>query len=47
MLQLQKGSDMEELRRHVYANSIDRHVIRNLLSKVFVSCACATKDTTG
>lgn len=32
--------DLVELRRHVYANSIDRHVIRKLLQKVFVSCAC-------
>lgn len=32
--------DLVELRRHVYANSIDRHVIRKLLQKVFVPCAC-------
>ncbi|KAH8296173.1 hypothetical protein KR054_002578 [Drosophila jambulina] len=35
-----KGGDQSELRRHVYANSIDRHVIRKLLQKVFVPCSC-------
>lgn len=35
-----KGIDKLELRRHIYANSIDRHVIRKLLRKIFVPCAC-------
>ncbi|XP_053687852.1 ATP-dependent DNA helicase Q4 [Sabethes cyaneus] len=35
-----KGNDRNELRRHIYANSIDRHVIRKLLQKIFVPCAC-------
>lgn len=35
-----KGIDKLELRRHIYANSIDRHVIRKLLNKIFVRCAC-------
>lgn len=35
-----KGSDLSELRRHIYSNSIDRHVIRKLLKKVFVPCSC-------
>ncbi|XP_058462440.1 ATP-dependent DNA helicase Q4 [Malaya genurostris] len=35
-----KGNDRNELKRHVYANSIDRHVIRKLLQKIFVPCAC-------
>lgn len=35
-----RGNDLSELRRHIYANSIDRHVIRKLLRKVFVPCAC-------
>jgi len=35
-----KGGDQSELRRHVYANSIDRHVIRKLLQKIFVPCSC-------
>lgn len=34
------GKDRNELRRHIYANSIDRHVIRKLLQKIFVPCAC-------
>lgn len=38
-----RGNDRNELRRHIYANSIDRHVIRKLLQKVFVPCACKTK----
>lgn len=29
-----------ELRRHIYANSIDRHIIRKLLHKIFKPCAC-------
>lgn len=28
------------MRRHIYANSIDRHVIRKLLQKIFVPCSC-------
>lgn len=35
-----KGNNLSELRRHIYANSIDRHVIRKLLKKVFIPCAC-------
>lgn len=34
------GADKTELRRHIYGNSIDRHVIRKLLQKVFVPCVC-------
>lgn len=33
-------SDQNELRRHIFANSIDRHVIRKLLSKIFIPCSC-------
>lgn len=36
-----KGNDLSELRRHIYSNSIDRHVIRKLLRNVFVPCSCA------
>lgn len=39
-----KGSDLSELRRHIYANSIDRHVIRKLLQKVFVPCSCKQRS---
>ncbi|XP_058065244.1 uncharacterized protein LOC131214918 [Anopheles bellator] len=34
------GKDRNELRRFIYANSIDRHVVRKLLQKIFVPCAC-------
>lgn len=39
-----EGGDRNELRRHIYANSIDRHVIRKLLQKIFVPCACGTNN---
>lgn len=42
-----KGSDLSELRRHIYANSIDRHVIRKLLQKVFIPCACKQRIDSG
>ncbi|XP_076264660.1 recQ4 helicase isoform X2 [Rhynchophorus ferrugineus] len=35
-----QGRDESELRRHIFANSIDRHVIRKLLQKIFLPCAC-------
>lgn len=41
-----KGNDLSELRRHIYSNSIDRHVIRKLLKKVFVPCACGRDSET-
>ena len=31
---------MNELRRHIYADSVDRHTIRKLLQRVFVPCKC-------
>ena len=37
----QENKDKLELRRHIYANGIDRHTIRRLLQKVFVPCSCA------
>lgn len=36
-----ENSDKWELRRHIYANSVDRHTIRRLLAKVFIPCSCA------
>lgn len=36
-----KGGDLSELRRHIYSNSIDRHVLRKLLKKVFIPCSCS------
>ncbi|XP_012279465.1 ATP-dependent DNA helicase Q4 [Orussus abietinus] len=32
--------DMWELRRHIYANGVDRHVLRQLIQKIFVKCGC-------
>lgn len=32
--------DKNELLKHIYSNSIDRHVIRKLLEKVFQKCNC-------
>jgi ATP-dependent DNA helicase Q4 len=34
------GEDLNELRRHIYADSVDRHIIRKLLQRVFVPCRC-------
>lgn len=41
MFLLQEDNDKLELRRHIYANGVDRHTIRRLLQKVFVPCSCA------
>ncbi|XP_066148389.1 ATP-dependent DNA helicase Q4 [Euwallacea fornicatus] len=35
-----QNRDENELRRHIHANSIDRHVIRKLLQKIFIPCSC-------
>ncbi|KAF5276495.1 hypothetical protein FQA39_LY06564 [Lamprigera yunnana] len=35
-----QGKDESELRRHVYANSTDRYVIRKLLEQCFIPCSC-------
>lgn len=34
------AGDKNELKRHIYANSLDRHVIRKLLQRIFVPCSC-------
>ncbi|XP_017794163.1 PREDICTED: ATP-dependent DNA helicase Q4 [Habropoda laboriosa] len=36
-----EDNDKWELRRHIYANGVDRHVIRRLLQKIFVPCSCS------
>ncbi|OAD60032.1 ATP-dependent DNA helicase Q4 [Eufriesea mexicana] len=36
-----EDNDKWELRRHIYANGVDRHTIRRLLQNVFVPCSCA------
>lgn len=38
----QEDNDKWELRRHIYANGVDRHTIRRLLQKVLVPCSCAS-----
>ncbi|XP_039286515.1 ATP-dependent DNA helicase Q4 [Nilaparvata lugens] len=35
-----QGGDLNELRRHVFGDSMDRHTIRKLLQRVFVPCRC-------
>ncbi|XP_017875083.1 ATP-dependent DNA helicase Q4 isoform X2 [Ceratina calcarata] len=35
-----EDKDKWELRRHIYANGVDRHMIRRLLQKVFIPCSC-------
>jgi len=35
-----KGADLLELRRHILSNAADRHVIRRLLTRLFLKCAC-------
>lgn len=35
-----QGKDGNELRRHIYANSVERHTIRKLLQKIFIPCSC-------
>ncbi|KAJ1525096.1 hypothetical protein ONE63_009938 [Megalurothrips usitatus] len=35
-----EGKDLNELRRHIFADSVDRHSIRKLLQRVFVPCKC-------
>ncbi|KAF6018871.1 RECQL4 [Bugula neritina] len=35
-----EGTDVSELEKHTYANSIDQSVIRKLLSAIYTSCKC-------
>ncbi|CAH2091134.1 unnamed protein product [Euphydryas editha] len=37
-------NDKDELLKHIYANSIDRPVIRKLLQKVFIPCKCISSE---
>ncbi|XP_050352025.1 ATP-dependent DNA helicase Q4 [Nymphalis io] len=37
-------NDKDELLKHIYANSIDRPVIRKLLQKVFIPCKCISTE---
>lgn len=38
------NNDKDELLKHIYANSIDRPVIRKLLQKVFIPCECTSEN---
>lgn len=38
-----EDSDKWELRRHIYADGVDRHSIRRLLQKIFIPCSCKIK----
>ncbi|XP_071524359.1 uncharacterized protein RecQ4 isoform X2 [Panulirus ornatus] len=40
-LDVHVGRDIQELKRHIYANSLDRHTVRKLLNRIFKPCACA------
>lgn len=46
-MNLQLGADKLELRRHIYANSVDRHTIRRLLGKIFLRCSCRRSELSG
>ncbi|XP_067824745.1 ATP-dependent DNA helicase Q4 [Heptranchias perlo] len=35
-----EGGDMSELRRHIYADTVDYYTIKKLVQKVFLSCKC-------
>lgn len=35
-----EGSDLVELRRYIYGDSVERHTVRKLLNHVFKSCSC-------
>lgn len=37
-----EGGDLCELKRHIYANSLDRYSIRKLLQKIFIPCSCSS-----
>ncbi|XP_069771077.1 ATP-dependent DNA helicase Q4 isoform X2 [Narcine bancroftii] len=35
-----EGGDMNELRRHIYADTVDYHTVKKLVQKVFLPCKC-------
>ena len=37
---LMQGSDMVELRRHTYSNTVDPYAIKQLVAKAFPKCKC-------
>ncbi|RWS28247.1 ATP-dependent DNA helicase Q4-like protein [Leptotrombidium deliense] len=40
------GTDLYELRKHIYANSMDKRVLRKLVEKVFKKCKCNQLNST-
>lgn len=41
-----QGEDLRELKRHIHADSVERHTIRKLLQRVFVACNCGKECPT-
>lgn len=39
-LDIFQGRDMNELKRHIYSNTVDRSAIKKLLRDVFLPCRC-------
>lgn len=35
-----QGGDLHELRRHIYADTVDYYTVKRLVQKVFPSCKC-------
>ena len=35
-----QGRDMNELKRHIYSNTVDRSAVKKLLREVFLPCRC-------
>ncbi|KAM6972986.1 ATP-dependent DNA helicase Q4 [Aplochiton taeniatus] len=35
-----EGADLHELRRHIYADTVDYYVVKRLVQKVFLPCKC-------
>lgn len=35
-----QGGDLHELRRHIYADTVDYYTVKKLVQKVFPSCRC-------
>jgi len=35
-----QGGDLHELRRHIYADTVDYYTVKRLVQKVFPACKC-------
>lgn len=42
-----KVKDLQELKRHIYSNSVERHVLRRLLARIFEPCSCQVNECRG